>query len=730
MLKNNMSNKYIRKFNAVFLLLFFALTFSEVKAQVEYRWLSAGSFHNFYSSIGSEIEEGFIDEQQGGWQWPAIYRGQDAQAMKALWLGATNFTDDQQTWDFRVVHAGPRVTGLGEFYPVSMETVSKFDPPEVSVDGLVSFSKSVDNDNVDPTMKADRKIVAVTNTLLGVTVKRTAMQFSQQYHDNYHVIEYVFTNTGNVDGDDEIEFPNRTVEGFVPYFLNRMAPVKASRYTMGNASGWGQNTMNDRRGDGLRPGESETFRAQFAWHGFFPTSDVSYDNIGAPIYIPVTTGGYLSADDTTGRLEAYHFVGTVTLHADASSNDDSDDPGQPFTMAEEHNDDKLYANNSAFNAVKMESEYEMMTKGRVSPRHAYEVEPSGYDGFTEPSGDPKLGDNLGGFAYNYGYGPYTLAPGESVRIVIAEASSGISRDVAEQVGRGFKEDILDPNSGEYELIEAEVNGQTISMTKNQWVFTGRDSLFQTFERAIANFDSDYNIPEAPLPPSIFTVTSAGDGINLDWQFDGNEADIDGFQIYRASGRVDSTYRLLAEVPASERFLSDGDGARIGNESQYLLDTPIRGRDYYYYVVTLGQVNNDAAGLTPTGSRLVSNRYYSQSYDPARLLRAAGEAMEEIRVVPNPYNPNIDQSLLLDQDGRDRLAFYEIPGICTIEIYTELGEKIRTLEHTNGSGDEFWDLRTDFRQRVVSGVYIARIINKDPNDEEFGKVAIRKIVIIL
>jgi hypothetical protein len=484
-----MLKKYSNKFSILLVLLFFGFSSQKVEAQVENRWLSVGSFHNFYSSLPSEIEEGFIDEQQAGWQWPAIYRGQDAQAMKALWLGATNFTDDQGTdWDYRVVHVGPRVTGLGEFYPVSMETVSKFDPPEVSVDGLVSFSKSVENDDVDQNMKADRRITSVTNSLLGITVERTAMQFSQQYHENYHVIEYIFTNTGNTDGDAEIELPNTTVEGFVPFFLNRMAPVKASRFTIGNGSGWGQNTMNDRRGDGQQPSETETFRAQFAWHGYYPNSDVDYDNIGAPIFVPNTSGGWLSADDTTGRLEAYHFVGTVTLHADASAADDTDDPAQPFTMAEEHNDDPLFANNSAFNANKMASEYNMMTKGRSSTRHAFQVEPSGYDGFIEPSGDPMLGNNLGGFGYTYGYGPYTLAPGESVRIVIAEASSGISRDVAEQVGKGFKEDFLDANSGEYELIEATVNDQTLSMTKNEWVFTGRDSLFQTFERAIENYN--------------------------------------------------------------------------------------------------------------------------------------------------------------------------------------------------------------------------------------------------
>lgn len=680
-------------------------------SQVEYRWLSVGSFHNFYSNIGSEIEEGFIGEQQAGWQWPAIYRGQDAQAMKALWLGVTNFTDENGTqFPERVVHVGPRVTGLGEFYPISMETVSKFQPPSVFVDGITSYAKNPQNDRIDPNLKADREIRTVMNTMLGITVKRTIKQFSQQYHDNYHVIEYTFINTGNTDDDPEIELNGQNIEGFIPFFLNRMAPVKATRYTIGNASGWGVNTMNDRRGDGLRPGEPETFRASFAWHGYFPNSDVDYDNIGGPIITPNTSGGWVTADDTTGRLAAYHFVGTVTLHADASSTDDTDDPGQPFTMNFEHNDDPLFSNNDAFNVSKMSDEYEMMSRGR-GPRHAYQVEPNGYDGFVDPSGDPSLGEG-GGQGYTYGYGPYDIAFGDSVKIIIAEGSAGISRELAEETGNAFKK------------------GEITAKEKNVVVFQGRDSLFQTFNRAIENYNSGYSIPAAPEPPSIFDVSSAGDGIQLDWEYSGDTSNLQGFRIYRASSRVDSAYHLVYEASASERSVKDGDAARLEDPNAFYVDTPIRGRDYYYYIVSVGQVNNDNTGMTPTGSELISNRHYSQSYDPARLLRQAGEAMEEIRVVPNPYNPNINETLLIDQEGRDRIAFFEIPRLCTIEIYTELGERIRTIDHTNGSGDEYWDLRTDHRQRVVSGVYIARIINEDPNDEEYGRVAIRKIVIIL
>jgi hypothetical protein len=165
----------------------------------------------------------------------------------------------------------------------------------------------------------------------------------------------------------------------------------------------------------------------------------------------------------------------------------------------------------------------------------------------------------------------------------------------------------------------------------------------------------------------------------------------------------------------------------------LLDLPIRGRDYYYYIVSVGAQNTDNTGLTPTGDRLISNRYYSQSYDPVRLLGPPGELLSEIRVVPNPYSRRATSDLSLDLDRNiefGRIDFVGLPRIATIEIYTEIGERIKTIQHDNGSGATSWNLQTDSRQEVVSGIYIARFINKDPLDDEFGQETIRKIVIIL
>lgn len=696
----NVSYKINRQ---IFLMVLIGLCFSasSVQAQISYQWMDVGSLHNFYSNVGTEIEQGFISEQQSGLRWPAIYRSQDAQAAKGLWIGARNVVDaNGNNYPYRVAHLGPRVRGDGVFFPIESQTFSKFDDPNVFVDNIPSLEHVVDIDEIDPTLPADRMFYSRSNTILGITVERNVMQFSQEYHDNYHIIEYVFTNTGNVDNDEEIELPNQTLEDVVFYFQNRWAPVRATRFVMGNATGWGINTMIDRRGDGIRPEEPEDFRAHFAWHGYWEDAEVEFDdNIGGPIWVPNTARGYLSESDTTGRLAAYHFLGRVTLHADTSPSDQTDDPGQPSTMDEIHSDDDLNFQNDVFNNVDMQQEYERMTIGRTN-RHAYRVEPSGLPGFLEPSGDPSLGTS-GGFSAASGYGPYTMAPGESIRIVVAEAVAGISREVANETGVKFK-------AGEIPALE-----------KNRVVFQGRDSLFQTFERAIANFQSGYASPVPPKPPVEFSVNSGGDGIFLDWTYEpGEEANISGFEIYRAQAQVDSTYYKVYEAGPSERSFVDGD------DTPQPVGPPSRGINYYYYIVAIGNVNdNDGAALTPQ-TPLRSSRYYTQSYDPARLQRAAGEAMSDVRIVPNPYVASAVSSLVFEDERRvDRIAFYGIPGQATIRIYTELGEHVRTLTSKTGRGDAYWDLRSESRQRVVSGIYIVVFENNETGERTTRKMAV-------
>jgi hypothetical protein len=71
-------------------------------------------------------------------------------------------------------------------------------------------------------------------------------------------------------------------------------------------------------------------------------------------------------------------------------------------------------------------------------------------------------------------------------------------------------------------------------------------------------------------------------------------------------------------------------------------------------------------------------------------------------------------------------FYNLPPICDIKIYTERGDKITTIHHFDGSGDEEWNMNTSSRQGIVSGVYIAYIeAREDYIDNATGKVLIKK-----
>ena len=82
-------------------------------------------------------------------------------------------------------------------------------------------------------------------------------------------------------------------------------------------------------------------------------------------------------------------------------------------------------------------------------------------------------------------------------------------------------------------------------------------------------------------------------------------------------------------------------------------------------------------------------------------------------------------------------FYDIPGKCIIKIFTERGDLIDEIEHTDGSGDQAWNSTTMYRQVVVSGVYIAYfevmedIVDEETNEIIFAKgdSAFRKFIVI-
>lgn len=694
--------KSLNKFLPVSLILFSFILTGKVFGQYEFKHMSVGSLQSFYSAIGSEVEEGRIKEQQDGLQWPAIYRNQDMSAAKGLWIGCQDFSDASGNYPYRVVHVGPRVLGTGEFFPVELKMYSKFDQPLVLVDGNPSFQKNVEIDDIKPDMPYDRVIVNKVNTLLGLTMERKIFQFSNPDYNNFIVHDVTFTNTGFTDGTNTKKL-DKTLKGVYIYYNWRLAPCKETRYVIGNGTGWGMNTMLDARGDGVLPDPvGEKFRTQFAWHGFFPDKIVTYNNIGGPIWDPKTSAGYVPSTDTVGRLGAVQFVGVLTLHADKSTKDTSDNKSLPITTYES-SDVSAYSGNTAFDMGKMKSEYlDFITRPTSNPRHAYSVHPAAASGgvinfkeFANQTAPPQK-STPGGFSINNSYGPYDIAPGESIHLIFVEGAAGISREAAVTMGAKYKNAYGIPS---FAAVEKE---------KNELVMTGKDSLMQTWKRAMNAYANGWNIPQTPKPPKSFTVTSGGNQIALSW--DNDDPTVKGFEIYRALGQYDSTYHLLYKAGP--------------NEKSYIDQTPVRGLYYFYYIVSVGDEYPGDPALNIPPHSLKSSRYYTQTFDRASLKRPAGTSMDQIRVVPNPYIVSADvKTLKFGESAQNQLAFFDVPGNCTIKIYTELGELIKTLEHADGSGDVKWDSVTDYNQLIVSGIYIAVVVNNDTGAKKILKFSV-------
>ena len=749
------SSYYLAALSALLVL---AASAVDVQAQFTAQWLDIGTFHGTYTESGAQHEGN--SSAADGMEWPALLRNSSHFRAKALWLGTKNWTDPNgQQWPYFVARIGPRTAGADVTFPVQNLLLSKTEDTVVEVDGALSFDNVAIIDEVDPSLPADRMVHNIHNTLIGVTVDRRAYGYVNQAHDDYHIIEYVYTNTGNTDDDEDIELPNQTLTDTYFFRIHRWRGSLQGAWTVSGGQVWGKFSMVDVVGDG-HADYPISFTSQYLWIGVDPEQQSQWDRIGSPLFDANT---WSASDDSLGRLAGSSFIGRATIHADNSPSDPTYircttatiNTCQPRTMGFMDSDEALTADGSS-----QEDYYEWGIRTRENPdripggsqqmwpHYADRIEPSGI--FWEAKNDASTGKQ-GGHAVTTAYGPYTLAPGESVRIVVVEGVGGLGFDADYEIGRAYKrggggrdaklirydankDGMITTGTFDYSINQMDTDGDGMfdafghgleEMTKNQWVMASRDSLFRTLQRGInlyaaSNNMSSYPVPEAPHAPSLFSVTGRPDRVELSWTPPAGGPARTGWLLYRTSKWEDFFYvngcTEDLSIECGYELIASLDAGATSYD-----DTGLnRGTDYYYYLQAVGQPQpDDADGITgtPGGYALRSAQSLTQTYQPVNLKRppyGSSGTVADARVVPNPVNLGSDETIRFAQE--DRVAFFNIPGDCTIKIYTELGELVHTIEHQDGSGDELWNLTTKSRQLLVSGIYIA-VITDNANGEE-------------
>lgn len=660
--------------------LFSLASVEEASAQFRGFWLDIGEYHHVYSEGGARQEEAPGIPQ--GMNYPAITRESSHDWARALWVGVKDWTDERgQHHPYFVGRIGPRSPGIEVTSPVDTRIIARYEDSVVEVDEALSFAKVAVVDEVDPSLPADRMVENVHNMRVGVTATHRMFAYVNQYHDNYHIIESEYCNTGNIDGDPEIELDGQTLNDVFFFRINRWRGNAAEGWQASHAQTWGKFSMMDVVGDGHAEYDVD-FTAYYFWPGYDPNF-TRYNILGGPLIDG--TPWVIAPGDSVGRIAGGAMPARGFLHIDNSPNDPTYIKCTPATAANCQPHTLGFMDQDApetSDGMSHEDYYELgiLTRenpsrfpgghSRMFPHYADRIEPTGE--FWNPKNDASQGKQ-GGHAPTEAIGPYQMAFGDCVSSTVVEGVGGLSYDARVQIGRAYKrlgtnEDALIPYDadGDGAINDAPFNYDIVGLpqyqgngctdcprqgselqTKNQWVMSARDSAFQFIFRARDLWESSNgmttypSIPEPPLPPVRFTVDSRPNQIELRWEPMAGGPPIDRWEVYRAADFEDNLldpdgngeYAYTSESWAFDgRVLVNGYECIAGcpgtpplseGSTSFNDATAVRGTDYFYYVVAIGKpqpADPLAINGTPNGAPLRSGRYFSQTYQPATLTR--------------------------------------------------------------------------------------------------------------
>lgn len=594
--------------------------------------------------------------------------------------------------------------------PYGIKEYRRYEPPEVWVyaNGEMQLSSRRFNGIVDPNLPSDQMIELHYKSYPGFEVTKRSYSFSNPNHDDYviHVCTYKCTFDWDQDPQPDTD-ASQTMQDV--YFVVGYS-CQTAEGTWITYSRWYEEAKDDWATyeiytpslvSGGRP-----LAISYCWDGDHPDitefeeGGQEFDDTGDPRFA-IGEGG-----DTplpSGEFISTAYAGFAALHVDKSPTDHSDDLNQPISIMGNMNIYNVW--DSDFPGFATVWDWaSSATKQTVEDQSGWPDDASAQE------------DE---FPFQ-AFGPYNFSLGDSVTIVYVTGANGISRKLAIEKGLEWRD--------WYRGVE----GATFDNdAKNELLATGKDSLFQTFDRALWAWNRHLDIPD-PLPAPDLTVKSGPNVIYLEWEdlsnvgdFDTGVPDLDHYVIYRKQGNflVDEYNELR---PDGIHLLWEPIAVVPKTQHTYVDSNVVRGEAYHYAVTAVDNGSQNTDGLFP-GQPLESSRYANRSELAAFAFEPGKADAKSVRIVPNPYIVRAGEFNFTGED--DRLLFVNLPAYCTLRIYTVTGDLIKTIQHTSGSADETWDQVTDSNQIIASGVYILQIDNARDIDQKPIAGSIEKFVIV-
>ena len=666
-----------------------------------FKWIRVGKYHTKIVDSGDQGEQ----SGEGTFSYHHYLLFNYSQIDHAGWhLGSKNWKDENgNTIPIKISGAGHgsadesiNTMPIADEDGFTIRLYRREAPPTITVDG-----ERVDDpfpltaaDEVNPEYiaqwggTADIMVESTIKTSMGVTINQRCFAWSQDNHDDYIIFDYTFTNTGNIDLDADIEIPDQVLEDV--YFW------RGNNFRTGASRPWNSEY-------GARPGDS--VRVVYA----YPQRSSAIgdpDNFGNP--------------RSEGWLRRQASIGEAMLHVDTSPDDPTDDLSQP-RMTDAYTAEILWAKlhaeaNSEADHARL---YDAMQFGFGAP-YQTGTYPGTFHGLPLDGRSTKFVEEFPWWSWRAcsytASGPFNLGFGQSIRIVWATVTGSISRELGFLVGEAWNNGTAAETwEGPYKLPALytefpDLVSDDNDRAKDSWVFSGVDSLFANTWAATWNVRNDYQVPLPPPPPNI-EITSLPDKIVVSWGTESEVGDFAGYRVYRALGEAqDENYDLV--------FACGPGTANLQVVNSWDDTAPQRGEEYYYYVTAFDDGSGNAAGANGVVESLESGAYLNRTTIPGILTREAKSDLSTVRVVPNPFNLS---AVDLNYTGApNKITFFNLPPVCTISIYTETGDLVQTIEHTNGSGDDSWGFLSEEHQSsqsdqiITSGIYIAFFKTPDGN----------------
>lgn len=601
--------------------------------------------------------------------------------------------------------------------PFGIWEISKYEPPEVYVDGEKSSPEY--SGLVDPEIKADKMFRVFGKRSPWMHIRREGYQFVNQWYGDFTIIKttYMFSFDDDDVPEIAVDVDADTSQVIEDVYILKFYRVGQTSYT-GMAGldpngdwfihhgAWWTSTMGNPNSEysvpSIVPGcDRKNLIVTYGWDGDHPflttftTGGEQFDDTGEPRYLPQPDGNLMSTP----------YSGFALLHCDKSATDKSDWVDNQPHSSRVNISYRHYRGGGVWPGNTRTWDY-FIANSEPGTYEISEVEQN-------PEADPiaiegkQPGQVWGGWP--------ELRYKDSVTVVHVIGSGSISRPEARAVGAAWANwyqygDVPETFYDDPELGKVLVTDDI----KNQIVARGRDSLRVAMQRAQELWENDLDCPR-PYPSPDLYVTSGPYSVALEWTDveqaelapDHDPGEVLSYRIYRKMGNFvddypteagkDLYWELIKEVPIE---------SAVKNENglyEYTDEGLVIGEDYHYAVTA---VSERGASINPYGEEgpyLESSRWSNRSLLPAVPFVPGLSILDSVVVVPNPFY--IYGQKMNFMSDNNRLMFANLPPYCTLRIYNVTGDLVHKIRHERGTATAYWDQITMNNQYIASGVYI-------------------------